>query len=130
MKKIIVAVGLLVCICAILSGGTEHTEGFWHRIVWGETLLSISREYRIDLDLLAQVNGIADIDFIKANRKLWIPGFKLVKAHRYIVKPGDFLLGIGLRYGVDVWSIASLNGIFNLDLIYPGQTIYIPISNP
>ena len=92
--------------------------------------MSISEKFGIDLNLLAHVNGIANIDFIRANHRLWIPGYKLVKAHKYIVRRSDYLLEIGLRYGVNVWSIASLNGIFNLDLIYPGEVIYIPVGKP
>lgn len=43
----------------------------------------------------------------------------------YIVKPGDTLSQIALQYGTTVSEIARLNGIQNVNLIYPGQVLEI-----
>ena len=43
----------------------------------------------------------------------------------YIVKKGDTLSEIALRYGTTVSEIARLNGIKNVNLIYPGQILKI-----
>ena len=43
----------------------------------------------------------------------------------YIVKPGDTLSQIAMKYGTTVSEIARLNGIRNVNLIYPGQVLEI-----
>lgn len=47
----------------------------------------------------------------------------------YIVKPGDTLWGISRMFGTTVNQIASLNGIRNVNLIYPGQVFEIIAHN-
>jgi uncharacterized protein YraI len=44
----------------------------------------------------------------------------------YTIRAGDTLAAIAQRYGVNVYTLASYNGIYNLDRIYAGQTLYIP----
>jgi LysM repeat protein len=42
------------------------------------------------------------------------------------VQRGDTLSAIAWRFGTTVWAIAQANGIWNSNLIYIGQTLYIP----
>jgi hypothetical protein len=44
----------------------------------------------------------------------------------YVVQSGDNLFRIALRFGTTVETLATLNGITNTSLIYPGQVIYLP----
>ena len=44
----------------------------------------------------------------------------------YVVRRGDTLYGIAIRYGTTYTEIARLNGIPNPRLIYPGQQLCIP----
>lgn len=44
----------------------------------------------------------------------------------YIVKPGDTLFKIALAHGVDMYALASANGILNPSNIYAGQVLTIP----
>ncbi len=120
---------ILVLLSCSAFAGDSHTRGFWHRIAWGETLSSIALAYGVDLGYLARINSICDVNRIEAGSVIWIPGYKLVKARTYSVQKGDCLLDIASKYGVSPWSIASLNGIFDLNLIYPGQRIYIPMED-
>ena len=47
----------------------------------------------------------------------------------YIVKKGDTLSEIALRYGTTVSEIARLSGISNVNLIYPGQVLKINVNS-
>ena len=47
------------------------------------------------------------------------------KIINYVVKSGDTLSEIALRYGTTVNEIARLNGIQNVNLIFPGQVLEI-----
>ena len=48
----------------------------------------------------------------------------------YVVRPGDTLSAIALKYGVSFWEIARANGIWNPDLIFVGQMLFIPVRRP
>lgn len=47
----------------------------------------------------------------------------------YVVKQGDNLYRIGLKYGVDWQKLSEYNSLKNPNLIYPGQKIQIPDSS-
>lgn len=44
----------------------------------------------------------------------------------YVVKSGDTLSGIALKYNTTAKKLANYNGIKNMNVIYPGQKIVIP----
>lgn len=44
----------------------------------------------------------------------------------HTVRPGDNLTRISRWYGVSVWQIAQVNGIYNPSLIFVGQVLCIP----
>src|SRR5713226_4193383 len=47
-------------------------------------------------------------------------------APTYVVRPGDTLTQIGLRYGVTVQSLASVNTLSDPSRLTPGQVLKIP----
>lgn len=44
----------------------------------------------------------------------------------YIVRPGDNLFRIAIRHGVSYWYLAQINGLYNPNYIYAGQTLSVP----
>ena len=48
----------------------------------------------------------------------------------YVVRPGDDLFRIGLRFGVSFFVLAQVNGIVNFNLIFPGMVLRVPCANP
>jgi hypothetical protein len=48
----------------------------------------------------------------------------------YVVRRGDTLAKIALRFGVSVWSIVQANSIPNPNLIHVGQRLFIPKGVP
>jgi hypothetical protein len=48
----------------------------------------------------------------------------------YVVEPGDSLWLIANRFGTTVDTLAALNHISPPYMIYPGQKLYLPGSNP
>jgi N-acetylmuramoyl-L-alanine amidase len=115
---------------------TEHTVAF------GETLSSISLRYGIAMDILAQRNGIRNLDRVFAGQQLVIPTTgaqptsRQAATHR--VAPGETLSAIAMRYGVSMSALASANGIQNPNWIYVGQVLALaggmggsePVANP
>ncbi|HOU23949.1 MAG: putative cell wall hydrolase LytN precursor [Chloroflexi bacterium ADurb.Bin180] len=61
---------------------------------------------------------------------LLVAGATTVLADGYhIVSAGETLYAIGRRYGVNPYTIASVNNLANPDLIWVGQRLYIPSSS-
>jgi lysozyme len=111
----------------------ESGCGTYHLVQRGETLSQISRRYGVPVHAIAQVNRIMNPDRIYAGSTLYIPvgcpppppGPGMCR-HYYTVRWGDTLNGIAFRFGVNPWAIAHANHIYNLDLIFAGQTLCIP----
>lgn len=47
-------------------------------------------------------------------------------ATAYVIRAGDTLWAIAQAHNINIHTLAAYNGIYNYDLIYAGQTIYIP----
>jgi len=102
-----------------------------HIVQWGENLTLIARRYGVTIAAIAQVNSLANPNYIYVGQRLFIrsgapppPG----ETTTYVVRSGDTLVTIARRLGTAVNSIVSLNGILNPDLIYVGQRLQIPGS--
>ena len=48
----------------------------------------------------------------------------------YTVRWGDTLSSIGVRAGVNPWTIANANGLSNVNYIWVGQVLWIPAYQP
>ncbi|MGE5139802.1 MAG: LysM peptidoglycan-binding domain-containing protein [Rudaea sp.] len=48
----------------------------------------------------------------------------------YVVRPGDDLFRIGLRFGVSYLALANANGITNFNLIFSGMVLRVPCAVP
>lgn len=48
----------------------------------------------------------------------------------HVVQRGETLYSIANRYGVSMYRIAEANGLTNLNAIYPGQRLIIPLGGP
>jgi len=103
----------------------------WHWVVRGETLFSIGRLYNVSPWAIASANRLANPNRIYVGQRLYIPaGSPYYQPRRcgsyYTVQRGDTLLRIGRVYGVNAWSIARANRIYNMNHIWVGQRLFIP----
>jgi len=110
-----------------------------HIVQPGENLFRIGLRYGVSVNALAAANGIVNTQRIYAGQRLVIPGRAVASPtpasapapparQTYIVRRGDTLSAIALRYGVSVWALTQANGIRNPSLIYVGQKLRIPDS--
>ena len=60
-------------------------SGVYHVVQKGQTLYGIAKGYGVNLEILKRFNGIRDTSVLRAGRKLWIPGARVV---RYIHPTG------------------------------------------
>jgi len=95
-----------------------------HTVKPGETLLSISEQYGVPVDLIMRANNIENPDRIYVGQLLVIPAAGQGKT--YIVRKGDTLSSIAAKFGVDYSDLMKLNHITDPDTIYVGQKLIIP----
>lgn len=112
-----------------VHGNTSNATGkIVYTIKRGDNLWNISRRYGTTVQNIVNWNGIR-------NPNLIFPGQRIViytrtndannQYYSYTVRRGDNLWRIARRFRVSVNRIASLNGIQNPRMIYPGQILKI-----
>lgn len=109
-----------------------------HVIESGETLLYIANLYGVDLDAILALNGLSRDQTLRVGQKLLIPpqarsvpeDDRMPPQIVYVIESGDTLLDIALQHGTTIEGISAANPDVNLDLIFPGQEIVVPLATP
>lgn len=108
---------------------TPQTSVQTYTVKSGDTLSAIAVKYGTTYQHLAEINGIANPNLIYPEQVLKVTGTagapQADTSVVYTVKSGDTLSGIAVKYGTTYQHLASINGIANPNLIYPGQKIRI-----
>ncbi len=121
---------LVILVGVVPALAAPKESGIVHVVQYGETLYSIARRYGVNVWTIASVNGITNPNRIYVGQRIVIPSGQQPAGTVHVVQPGEALLQIALRYGVDAWTIAHANGITNLNHIYVGQRLVIPQAAP
>lgn len=100
-------------------------------IRYGDTLSELAIEYNTTVERLVELNNIANPNLIYAGDTLIVPTSDPSSniTQIYVVQYGDALSKIAQEYGTTVATLASINNIQNVNLIYVGQIIKIPSSS-
>lgn len=100
-----------------------------HVVRAGENLFRIALRYNTTTYAIARLNGITNVRAIRPGQRLTIitcrQGGNKPWHGTYVVRPGDNLFRIGLRYGTTAAAIRAANGLWS-NLIVPGQVLRIP----
>lgn len=91
----------------------------------GDTLSSVASKFGTSVQALASLNSISNVNLIYPNQVLRVGGAASTGSVYYTVRVGDNLSAIAARYGTSYQILASLNGLSNANLIFPGQTLKI-----
>ncbi len=115
----------------------------FHSVESGDTLWNIARSYGLTVEHLAAVNGMSLDAILPLGAKLLIPSDgrvpQAVQAARtgaqasaarspsvvHVVRSGETLWEISIRYGVKVEDVMARNELGHSDWIKPGQRILI-----
>jgi LysM repeat protein len=141
MRRFILILSLLVLLLGL--GTTVLAQQTVHVVAPGDNLFRISLRYGVSMQAIAQANGITNLNLIFVGQRLTIPAggttpppptavpggptaTPIPAEGTYTVVRGDTLGAIARRFGTTVQAIASINGIANPNLIFPGQVLRIP----
>jgi LysM repeat protein len=102
----------------------------------GDSLGAVAKQFGVTSSAIMQANNIADPSRIYIGQRLIIPGAAATPGASatasatagtvYVVKPGDSLSKIAVKYGVTVSAIVKANNLKNSNVIYSGQKLTIP----
>ncbi|NIQ38946.1 MAG: peptidoglycan DD-metalloendopeptidase family protein [Proteobacteria bacterium] len=63
----------------VVDSPGQKTRGVYHTVKRHQTLWRISKTYNVDMYRVARINGIRNVNEIKAGQKIFIPGAKKVR---------------------------------------------------
>ena len=119
----------------IITNSNNSQENQANRIIYtiryGDTLSGIAKRYGVSIQNLINWNNIKNPNLIYAGNTLVVytnsynNSSNNISSNTYVVKRGDNLWNIAIRYNTTVRRLVSLNGIRNPNLIYPGQILKI-----
>jgi murein DD-endopeptidase MepM/ murein hydrolase activator NlpD len=117
--------------------GIEDTQP--HVVTAGETLDGIAKRYRTSWQALAHINGLLSPCICPPGQVLRVPGFAhstnpgsaaawSVGGAVHVVQAGETAFGIGLRYGLSMWTVLGTSHADYPALLYPGQVLLLPVE--
>lgn len=114
---------------AVASMATTYASAATHTIKKGETLYAIAKANKTTVSQLCKLNGIKKNTTLKVGKSLKVPGAPAaVATAAYKVRSGDALYTIAKKYGTDIGTLKSLNGLKG-NTLRAGQTIKVPAAN-
>lgn len=107
--------------------GAGRSSFFVYVVQPGDTLFHIGQRFGVSPFTLARINHLFNLNFIFAGMRLIIPRANPVAPLSvYIVRPGDTLIGVAIRFHTTVSALLVRNNISNPNLIFVGMRLIIP----
>ena len=105
----------------------HYEDRIKYKIKSGDTLSEIAVKYNTTVRHLVQINNIKNPNLIYAGEIITISHNRndKINGKTYVVKWGDTLSEIAVKYNTTVSKLVKLNNISNPDLIYAGETLKI-----
>lgn len=127
MKKYLMyaLVTLSLTLSLTLLGATPARAEQYYITSGGESLNALAEQYAADAELLAAINNCAADQPMTAGELLLLPE---QPALQLTVQSGDTLYSLARQYDTTVSELCEDNGISDAALIYPGQTLLLPLD--
>lgn len=89
----------------------------------GNTLYAIAQFFGTSVREIAEANGLRCPYTIYPGQELVLPIDDIRSPRYYVVRPGDTLVSIADRYGLEINELLMLNQLEDPNIIYPGQIL-------
>jgi LysM repeat protein len=110
----------IITIPVIKTFTPSLTTPFYYTVLAGEDINSIGAKFELNVNAIANANGTS---FLVPGTTYLMPA----GPHAHIVQAGEDLATVAAKYGVTISFLLTGNNLPNPDLIFVGQTIFIPI---
>lgn len=107
----------------VIPEGRTRDEVIMHKVLPGETLESIAKEYKVTVDSIKYVNNMEDEDMIKPSQELTILP---VTGVLHEVASGETLESIAEKWKVPAQAIVNINWLDAPYTVSSGQKLVIP----
>ena len=110
-----------------------------HVVEAGQSLYYIARQYQVSIEEIVALNNIADERSLQVGQVLIVPDSpinwdtqsnELPPQVIHVIQAGETISGLSYEYDTPIDAIIAANPDVNLDLIYEGQEIVIPLAMP
>lgn len=128
------------------SGGPVTGGSGTYVVQTGDTMFALARRFNTTVATLAQLNNILNPALIYPGQVLRVPGATLpptptpvpqatrapvptpgpYRPGTHVVKQGENLFRVALMYNLTWDVLARANGLWNPNLIFPGQVLIVP----
>ncbi|SCZ00799.1 polysaccharide deacetylase family protein [Alkaliphilus peptidifermentans] len=127
MNKLRSIIVFVLVIAFTMTPLTSHAA-MVHRVSPGETMFLIAQKYGVTLDELVSKNKfLSDPGRIFNRQLLVVP--QPPKKNIYIVQPNDTLFKISQKLGLTINNIVEANQIKDINRLYVGQELSLPVNN-
>jgi LysM repeat protein/uncharacterized protein YvpB len=140
------AVLLLLPLGVIVANAQDAALQSRYVVQPGDTLDSVASEFGVDPAAILAASAIENPPWLSPAEVIVIPdpsespdaaawnasqqeGASPFVSGAYDVAPGETLASIAGAYGLDPWALAAFNGLTDIDTLYPGQRLRIPVTN-
>lgn len=90
----------------------------------GNTLFGIAQFFQTTVEEILRYNNIQNPSQLYVGQVITVPAGSAPYQY-YVVRPGDTLWNIAQKNNTTVGQIASLNGLGNPNVLYPGQVLIV-----
>jgi LysM repeat protein len=109
------------------ASGTPST----YTVQRGDWIYAIARKFNVTVAALIAANPGINPNLLYPGQQLNIPGGATPgtpspSAGTYVVKPGDTLFSIAVKFRTTVYAFQIKNNLANPHFIYPGQVLIVP----
>jgi membrane-bound lytic murein transglycosylase D len=123
-----------------LAGTTDLIDHYYHTIRRGDTLSALALYYGVTVPLIEGANPGIKSTALQIGSRLKIPALKEISPYlrrpetdenfggNYLVKRGDTLWSIALRYDTDPLDLARANDMEMSGILREGRTLKVPIK--
>lgn len=118
---------------AVVATAQESGE-IRHTVVPGDTVSGIASQFGVRTEDVLALNGLSWESVIHPGQELVVRAADATSAPAptpaasHTVVAGDTISGIAGRHGVSTESVLSANGLTWSSIIYPGQTLALPLA--
>jgi LysM repeat protein len=100
-----------------------------HTVQSGETLITIAALYGVDLQALLNANGLTLNSVIQVGQSIIVPLSAVQPDIWHVVQYGETLTSIANLYGVTPELIQAANSLPDVNAVYVGQRLRIPVAS-